>query len=340
MVNENDLKHIDFIKVAMMITVVLYHSCMFFTDGWFSYVEPAQKAPFIAIGARYLNTFHVRTFTMASGYLFYALMKDAGKYKNGAIIDFKRRAKRLLLPYFSTILFWVLPFYIFFYGFDKNKIIYKYVLGCSPSQLWFLPMIFEIYVVYYFILKKHTPSDKGLLTSSFISMGGYLLGKILPYNFFQIITALNFSMFYYLGAYLYEKKCKINFVYILLFAGISILAFVVTGIAKDISSFMIRALLILIENFGYYSGVLMIFGISSFIYKRLVNIKLYMFLLRNSFGIYLFHQQLIYIGILLLNGKVPSFVQVILCFLLSITCASIITLVLKSNKSTKVLFGV
>ena len=61
---------------------------------------------------------------------------------------------------------------------------------------------------------------------------------------------------------------------------------------------------------------------------------------QNSFGIYLFHQQLIYPCIMLLNGKVHPAVQVIVCFIAAICGATVITEFLRKFKVTKVMFGI
>ena len=74
------LETIDNVKVLMMLAVVLYHSCMFFTGSWFGGAKPVYEARYLSIFAQWLNTFHVQTFTMASGFLFYCLRIEKGKY--------------------------------------------------------------------------------------------------------------------------------------------------------------------------------------------------------------------------------------------------------------------
>lgn len=61
---------------------------------------------------------------------------------------------------------------------------------------------------------------------------------------------------------------------------------------------------------------------------------------KKSFGIYLFHQQIIYLTIIPLNGKVPPIVQVMISFLCAVGVASFITAVLKRFKLTRILYGV
>ena len=144
----------DNIKTAMMLTVVLYRACLFFTGSRFDGVSPIYNAKYIAVFVRYLNIFHVQTFTMASGFLFYALRKEKSRYCTNFQSDVKKRAKRLLFPYVATTVLWVLPFYITYSGFNIRQITYKYVLGCAPSQLWFLPMLFWLFIVAYIVFQN------------------------------------------------------------------------------------------------------------------------------------------------------------------------------------------
>ena len=66
---EERLRVNDNIKTAMMLDVVLYHSCMFYTGTWFDKAQPIYKAGYLVFFAKYLNTFHVQTFVMAAGFL-------------------------------------------------------------------------------------------------------------------------------------------------------------------------------------------------------------------------------------------------------------------------------
>ena len=174
---QKKLEVIDTIKVLMMMTVVLYHCCMFFTGNWFDVVSPVYKAGYISALARYLNTFHVPTFTMASGYLFYCLRIEQDKYQDNAISDIKQRARRLLFPYFTTLLVWVIPYDLVFNGFDKARFMHNFALGFSPAQLWFLSMLFWIFILFYFAFKKVSVTTKGIVCVALISIGGGVLPK-------------------------------------------------------------------------------------------------------------------------------------------------------------------
>ena len=165
------LETIDNVKALMMLAVVLYHSCMFFTGSWFDGAKPVYEAGYLSIFARWLNTFHVQTFAMASGFLFYCLRTEKGKYIHFGK-NILKRGKRLLLPYFCVMLTWVIPFYVHYSGFDLSKIVYKYVLRCAPSQLWFLPMLFLLFIIFYRVLYEKHVSTKGMLVVVAVSIGG------------------------------------------------------------------------------------------------------------------------------------------------------------------------
>ena len=104
MAEQKQLDDIAFIKTTMMVIVVLYHCFLFFGGNWFTPVEPAQSADYLYWVARWMSTFHIQTFTMASGFLFYYLWKEKGRY-NELKKDIKKRAKRLLLPFVFTSVF-------------------------------------------------------------------------------------------------------------------------------------------------------------------------------------------------------------------------------------------
>lgn len=336
------LEAIDNVKVLMMLAVVLYHSCMFFTGSWFDGAKPVYEARYLSIFAQWLNTFHVQTFTMASGFLFYCLRIEKGKYIHFRK-DILKRGKRLLLPYFFVMLTWVIPFYVYYSGFDLSKIVYKYVLGCAPSQLWFLPMLFLLFIIFYRVLDEKHVSTKGMIAVVAVSMGGYLLDKI-GVNVFQVSTAIKYAGYYYLGAYLYKKKIENKWMIPISGFG-SIVFFVIDKIIEmnTPSSILVRSVGLILAYMCSYMGVVFVYGIVKMITEKLSNVrksKIWKGLKERSFGVYLFHQQIIYLTIIPLNGKVTPIVQVVISFVCAVGVASIITVMLKRFKLTRILYGV
>ena len=337
------LETIDNVKILMMLAVVLYHSCMFFTGSWFDGAKPVYEARYLSIFAQWLNTFHVQTFTLASGFLFYCLRMEKGKYTDFGK-DVLKRGKRLLLPYFCVMLTWVIPFYVHYSGFELSQIVYKYVLGCAPSQLWFLPMLFLLFVFFYRILDEKYVSTQGMLAVATISIGGgYLLDKI-GVNVFQISAAVKYAGYYYFGAYVYKMKAEKRWMLPISAFG-SIAIFIIGKIIKAniTASVLVRLIGSILGYMCSYMGVVFIYYSVKIITERLIDArkpKIWNELKKMSFGIYLFHQQIIYLTIIPLNGKVPPIVQVVIGFVCAIGVASLITAVLKRFKLTRTLYGV
>ena len=335
-----ELKEISILKTIMMLLVVLYHSCLFFNGNWITTIKPVYEANYLPIFTFWLNTFHIQTFTFASGFLFFYL-KGIGKYKD-IKKDIINRAKRLLLPLISTIIIWVLPFYIYYYGFDLSNIFHKYVLMENPSQLWFLPMLFWQFVIFNIFYKriKHNKIELVIISVVSILLGGIL--QKLDLNYFNIAKAVQFLIYFYLGGYVYINKEKIfkyrKVIYIIVIPLLFYSLFTYTK--NDVS--IIKYINYIIEP------ILSCFEVTAlyFVFDYLVNIKKINFnnkfvkiLSDNSFGIYLFHQQIIMITITIFNGLVHPIIQCLLSFIISISISLLITLLLKKNKITKYMFG-
>lgn len=147
-------------------------------------------------------------------------------------------------------------------------------------------------------------------------------------------------MFYYLGAYLYEYGVSSSIRKSLLCSGISIGGYVLSRMLSGEEATILKMVVLLANNIGSLASVLAVYGIANILDSKNGNSKLWNTLKRNSFGIYLFHQQLIYPCIMLLNGRVTPCVQVLISFIIAICGASIITEILRKIKITEMLFGV
>lgn len=337
--NDGQLREIAFIKTIMMLIIVLYHSCLFFGGTWFNYVKPLFKADYLFTFAKWMNTFHIHAFTMASGFLFYYLKIEKNKYIS--IIDsIKKKVKRLIIPYVFTTLIWVLPITYYFFKYPFNIILHKYILCESPSQLWFLIMLFIVFCIFIIFYKKIRISTNNLIIVYIFSTLLSLLCGYFDINYFQINLVFKFILFFYIGGYLYmyRKKIKIKNILIL----IIILGCLMCGlyiikneiIKKIINTYTLQLLssieVILIYFWGNYFANIKAVNLNCRIYKLLQE---------NSFGIYLFHQQIVYFCIILLNGLVHPIIQVILSFVISLSISLLMSIILKKNKITKFMFG-
>lgn len=337
------LENLDFSKTVLMLLVVLYHSMIFFTGNWFNQ-EPMYNSKFFELLSQVLNSFHIYAFVLVSGYIYAHLKYEKNKYYDLRLF-LKNKFKRLIVPYIFISLFWVIPFHIYFFNTNIKEILIKYFLGISPSQLWFLLMIFNVFIIVYFIGDIiYSSYIKGIFYSIVIYIIGLVAGRIFP-NIYQIITASLFFIYFVIGMLIYKSD-----LYILkkIHSCFYILVFVVLWILKlKISLFISNLYIYKIYNLGldfliHIVGAVMAFIVLGRIGYRLKNSKynyknfnLYNFLEKYNFTIYLVHQQIIYCVINNLNGKISSFALVNANFFISVFISGIISLILRKINFTK-----
>lgn len=145
-------------------------------------------------------------------------------------------------------------------------------------------------------------------------------------------------MYYYFGAYLYEKEIKPSAGLTILSVAFSLGGFILSNQLAGSNYFIQKAMNILVSSFASFASIFMIYGFANLIGSKEGN-RLWGILKKNSFGIYLFHQQLIYPCIMLLNGRVHPVVQVVICFVVAICISSFMTELLRKWKPTRTMFG-
>ena len=98
-----------------------------------------------------------------------------------------------------------------------------FLIGTSPAQLWFLLMLFDVFLFYYFIsdLLINRPLYIWLLVCS----SSYVLSVFIPINIFQIKTACMYVLYFGFG--ILVRKGHFNYlmnipVFILFIANITL----------------------------------------------------------------------------------------------------------------------
>lgn len=145
-----ELAYCDFIKIGLMLFVVLGHATRLWgTGGWFNQA-PVQQSFMLHWLTMWIGSFHIYAFTLVSGYIFSYLRFEKGKYRE-FLPFFKSKVKRLIVPYIFVAAIWAAPWHRFYFDADADQLIQKYVLGISPSQLWFVLMLFWVFLTAYFL---------------------------------------------------------------------------------------------------------------------------------------------------------------------------------------------
>ncbi len=313
-----------------MLLVVLFHSC-----GLYFYINMPLLPQTITtslvwkVFAQWLNTFHVHTFTFVSGYVFYYLRYETHRYG-----DFKhvmgRKFNRLIVPYAFVLLVWVIPTYLAIVPFNFHDLLHRYILGEAPDQLWFLLMLFWVFSLGYG-LTCLVAVDRITKKQVLVMVGGcYCISMLntllslagMPY-WLQLLAAPKFLFFFVVGMVVRRFDWRILSkpgILLLLFALNIILFVLYNHLASNPGNE--RRLSMLLLPFVNLSGILFMFFLiqSSFCKIRAARSYQYVALFeKNSFGIYLFHQQLIFIIAWYLNKpSIPPSLTVAGCFVFSL----------------------
>lgn len=338
------LQNSDFVKTVLMLCVILCHSCAFWTGSWFSAITPVFQNEYIGYFANWLGTFHVYGFTVISGFIYCYIRENEGYSDVKVFIE--KKINRLLLPYITVSVLWAIPFSLFFYHNSVIDIVNNFLLGCGPSQLWFLLMLLDVFLIYRIIetfISSHRFIAAILMIVSFIV--GYI-GPIICKNYFQIFTALHYLPFFYIGYILYHyindivgyiKKVRIKVFILIAIVQVAVYAIsVYCGFRVESYLCVISKLLYMLATI---IGAVLYVVILAFIGDKCrCNGKLYKLLCKNNFLMYLLHQQLIYMTIYWLNGRVIPEINCVAIFAIAVCVSLLLSIWLhKSNLLCRVL---
>lgn len=263
-----------------------------------------------------------------------------GRYKDCKEF-YINKAKRLIIPYVFATIIWVIPMQYAFFRSSVEELVEKYVLGISPSQLWFLLMLFGIFVIMW-------PLSEFIRKHNFIGLmivgGLWFIGKIgsmfLP-NLFQIWTTCKFSIYFWLGMKLCQHgtdKLKKIPVWVWLICDIALFILV-----KCIPN---GSLLLSLVSIGFNLILNIVGALMSFVAFGRLSDRIswktsaaFSCLKKYSFPIYLFHQQLLYCTITLLNGKINPYLNAVVNIVFSFGGSLLISWILMKFKITRRLIG-
>lgn len=340
MKREQELRNCNFVKTVLMILVVLYHSMVFWTGDWFR-GEPVYNSEILSIISRWLNSFHIYGFTLVSGYIFFYLKEEKGSY--GMFVPYIiNKSKRLLVPYVFTSVMWVIPISISFFEHDIMTIIKKYILAIAPSQLWFLVMLFEVFIIFWVLTDFFVKYDLlGFGVALMLYVGGMCGAYMLP-NIFSIWTTCRYVLFFLIGFKLRQHGTEIiKRISLYIWIAADVVAFIVTQYLDTAEGVVLKFASKLSELVLYVIGAVMIFVVLLKIAESIEwqDKKLFIYLKKYAMPIYLFHQQVIYFLIEWLNGKVSTILNVVLNFVGALIISIFISSFLMRFKVTRFLVG-
>lgn len=334
------IENCDFIKIVLMILVVVYHSCVFWGGGWIEGQSVEIEAPALARFAGWLSSFHVYGFTLVSGYLFFYLHYETGKYTNYWKF-IKGKVRRLIIPYWFVAICWVIPISSFVNSFSLGEILKRFILCANPAQLWFLWMLFDVFIMVW-PLRQVLRKKYVWAVICLISWGvGYFGNAYFP-NIFCIWTAFSYLPYFVFGMKLREKKESVFYrvpavAYVLL----QILLYYLWRRWASQSNMVGVGAIQIMANLVYTVGALMSFFVLQKLADRIKwkRSSVFLFLSRKTMPVYLFHQEIIYFSILWLNGKVNPYFNAVINIMFSLFVSLLLSSLLMKYKVTRTLIG-
>lgn len=339
----NQLENVGFVKTVLMLTIILGHSCNFWRGDWFT-KNPAIESYGLRFLSLYVNSFHIYAFALVSGYLFAFKIMRGGYNQYGLFL--KNKAKRLLVPYVFVMLIWVAPISEYYFRWDSLYLFKKYIFCISPSQLWFLWMLFGVFAIVWPI--RNVMIEKpfaGWMISLVLYGVGIVGGHIIP-NVFCIWTACQYVVFFYIGMRIrtkIEKQEKLftDAVPWFCWLVIDIVLFAANRLIEQQSGFIWSVMSLGTTFLVHIVGSIMAWTVLQALALHIhwQDSKAFKTLASYSMPMYLFHQQIIYFTITALNGVVNPWINAGVNFVVAIAGALIISAVLMRWKVTRILVG-
>lgn len=268
---------------------------------------------------------------------------EKGKYQESKGF-LENKIKRLIVPYIFVCIIWVVPVTCLFFDYTAGDIFKKYILATAPSQLWFLWMLFDVFLIVYCCSDLIYNSN---LISILISLIGIVVGagaiglKIFP-NIFCIWTACIYIPYFILGFKIRQYgSILLNRIdaYTWLFGYTG--AYILVAYLRSFNGVRFK-----IISFGFgiilhFIGAMMAFIVLQKLagYVDWKNNKLIKGFSQISMPIFLLHQQLIYFSISLFNGLVNPYVNAIINVVFAIAGSAFITKLLYKVRVLRVLMG-
>lgn len=128
----------------MLVIVINHCICIYALSnrgGWLP-IQPRGESPLLFEWLNiWFSSFMNSTFVMVSGYIYYTMRFERDKYQKywSFVVN---KIKRLIVPTIFISVIWIIPICVYVFGFSTSDIIYNFVLGVLPRQLWFLLMLF------------------------------------------------------------------------------------------------------------------------------------------------------------------------------------------------------
>ncbi|MEG2917972.1 MAG: acyltransferase [Clostridium sp.] len=342
----NEINYISLLKNIAIILVVVGHAGCIYAGKW-SFPVVHGKSEKLRYITEYIYSFHMPLFVFISGYIYNYNKEKLGKSYSLYKLTLNK-SKRLLLPYFTFGIFFMIPVQMIFNVYQDNtpfisRAINEIILARRPTHLWYLLMLFSLFILFKIIENTINKNNYivNLLIFTLVYIASYDITRM--YGAYYITFSLKYLIFFYMGYILSRNIDKIKV------TPIKIITYFVAHLAlfniKYFSLFNINLSpkynklfnILTIEAISIL-GIIFMFYFALYICKsdlvinKITNNKLYKLINECNFDIYLFHHPIM-LSIIALMKNVNISPKMLFVFL------SITTLILSIMVSKLVTYG-
>ena len=143
------LENISLLRAIAIILVVLGHATRDMYHPNAHMYSPGVTPLLEMLIKKYIYSFHIPLFFWISGYVhYYSTIEHASK--RGVLESIKKKIRRLIIPYYTTSFFVLLPT-IYLFGHPHGTLtvmIRSYLLGNHTDHLWFLLTLFIFFLIF------------------------------------------------------------------------------------------------------------------------------------------------------------------------------------------------
>ena len=236
----------------------------------------------------------------------------------------------------------MIPFAVFYLDYGIFEIIKKFVLGTSPSQLWFLLMLFFVFMIFYPLTSFFEEHNVGGAMTVIAFYGIGFVGSMVFPNIFQIFRACMYLPLFWLGFKIRQYGSKVLMrIPSLVWVAADVLLFTLVQYLSGFDATIIKLLNLGLSFLLHIIGALMAFVVLQKLANRVnwKKSKAFSLLSKNSMPVYLFHQQVIYVFISLLNGVINPYIHAGINFVGAMVVSLLISTLLMKFKWTRFLIG-
>lgn len=307
------------IRIIATFIVVVGHSIMLYSN-WELIPVSHFTPPHLLIYAKHIiNLVQMTLFFSLSGYLHQHLINKGRSLSLKSLLT--KKFLRLFIPYiFVSLIMITVKLHVNYCNWQELtefEIVKKLLLMENDSHLWFLPALFQVFVLHFLLSRiEHKNIELGIaLLISICSI-------YIPLNYMlHSGDALKYLFWFYLGCWVKSNEIRIEafykkykFVVILVFI-LSVIISFLPGLGRTKS--------LIIQYISSISFITIMY--SSTTKSKISNIT--EVLDRNSFAIYLFHIPVVYL-IFYYNNYINPYIISTLCivasYIVSITIGEII----------------